>query len=663
MIFAQIALAILLLAVCSFAPGFFLLRRLSWRPMEKLCASIGLSLILVYLASWAIFCAGVNQTIASAAVSVVCCAMALACRRDIQRLVRIPSVRKALLGWVFLFGWTMVGLGIIRVYSGGSWQGDWEEHFQRSLFFLHRFPVDTKIFGGYTLPARPPMMNVLASFFMAHAQDRFELFQVVFAFLNLLVFLPCWLLMPLVAPRGKRSILPLVLLFAAGPAIMQNLAYTWSKAFAAFYVLLAIWLYAAAIRRRDIVRAMSAFLALAAGLLVHYSAGPYILFLSIHFSVFLFWKIKGRKRWLSLATGLAACLLILATWFGWSIRTYGLRATLTSNTSVNPNGVQYTGNPVEKVVMNVVDSLVPRWVFDPHSGVVFTRLTPGVTRDYTFTVYQQNLIFAMGCLGGPLVLWLTWIALRNSPQRKFWAALLAAVVTLGIAVVGERGPYGSAHLTLLPIVALGITLLAANFTRRRLFAAVLLAGCVVDFSFGVFLHYQIQHRENSEEGVLFPDPVYIDGAMRFPLTDASRYESLNWLMKHQQETRTRWLPLAPKDHLQEPAVQQFAASLEGVRGLDQSLWGGWYSRHNGRMTFLGDDVATPSAAELDAISWLLLALFGALLLVTIKGAFPAGVPVSAIAVPSRATTRYSPGPKRSSKGRARRDPDGARRRG
>ena len=55
---------------------------------------------------------------------------------------------------------------IIRNYSGALWSGDWLEHFQRSLFFLHHFPKDTPIYGEYLLPARPPMMNVLAAFFL-----------------------------------------------------------------------------------------------------------------------------------------------------------------------------------------------------------------------------------------------------------------------------------------------------------------------------------------------------------------------------------------------------------------------------------------------------------------------------------------------------------------
>jgi len=42
LIFLQILLALMILAVCSFAPGFFFVRRLKWGGMETLCGSIAL---------------------------------------------------------------------------------------------------------------------------------------------------------------------------------------------------------------------------------------------------------------------------------------------------------------------------------------------------------------------------------------------------------------------------------------------------------------------------------------------------------------------------------------------------------------------------------------------------------------------------------------------
>ncbi|MGH9674296.1 MAG: hypothetical protein ACRD44_14035 [Bryobacteraceae bacterium] len=62
MLIVQIGLALALLAVCCFTPGFFFVRRLRWSPLEKLCGSVALSLILVYLAAWGIYCFSVVRS-------------------------------------------------------------------------------------------------------------------------------------------------------------------------------------------------------------------------------------------------------------------------------------------------------------------------------------------------------------------------------------------------------------------------------------------------------------------------------------------------------------------------------------------------------------------------------------------------------------------------
>src|ERR1035437_9231163 len=51
----QLFLTLILLVVCSFAPGFLLVRRLRWSGLEKLCGSVALSLVLLWLAAWGIY--------------------------------------------------------------------------------------------------------------------------------------------------------------------------------------------------------------------------------------------------------------------------------------------------------------------------------------------------------------------------------------------------------------------------------------------------------------------------------------------------------------------------------------------------------------------------------------------------------------------------------
>lgn len=207
MLLFELLLAVVLLLVCGFAPGFFFIRRLRWSPMEKLCGSIGASFALLYLVSATIYFFSPPGTGAEAEmrpellalVSIASAALAFIARGDIARLFASFRLPQVLAGFCFLFVWTFVILTMIRNYSGGSWYGDWLEHFQRSIYFLNHFPTSTPIIDWYQLSARPPAMNLLAAFFLGQTLDRFEVFQVIFTSLNLLIFLPCCLILPALA--------------------------------------------------------------------------------------------------------------------------------------------------------------------------------------------------------------------------------------------------------------------------------------------------------------------------------------------------------------------------------------------------------------------------------------------------------------------------------
>jgi len=325
-------LLLVLLAICSFTPGFYFVRKLRWSQPEKLCGAVGLSLILLYAVSTAFYWLDITGPAAFWAVSAICLALGMLARRDIVRLVSWGQTRSMLAAFACLLLWTLALLAMIRNYSGGGWAGDWLEHFQRTLFFLHHFPQDTPIHGGYQFPARPPMMNLLTAFFLSQTSDRFELFQLTFTFLNLLVFLPCCLLSLALWRRSRRRVWLLAALFALNPMIMENATYTWTKLLAVFYVVLALWFYLAGWRKDDRLRMTAAFVALAAGVLVHYSAGPYLVFLALHYLIFLF--RQRRQSWRELATAAGAGGALLASWFAWSIAVYGARATFLSNTAV-----------------------------------------------------------------------------------------------------------------------------------------------------------------------------------------------------------------------------------------------------------------------------------------------------------------------------------------
>ena len=124
------------------------MRKLTWRPLEKLCGAIAASLILIYLFAWAVFClAPGSETGVFRAAGCVAAALAVWHWREIRKLALSFGARQALAGYGFLVIWSLPVLATIRNFSGAGWVGDWLEHFQRSLFFLHHLPT------GIAMPA------------------------------------------------------------------------------------------------------------------------------------------------------------------------------------------------------------------------------------------------------------------------------------------------------------------------------------------------------------------------------------------------------------------------------------------------------------------------------------------------------------------------------
>ena len=206
-------------------------------------------------------------------------------------------------------------------------------------------------------------------------------------------------------------------------------------------------------------------------------------------------------------------------------------------------------------------------------------------RDNFFIFYESNVIFSMGLVGGPLVLWLLYRYWRGggvrSVERRFWAALIPFCIVLGIAVVGEADRFGVAHATLLSLAVLGLTMLAGTFPLGKTVALVLLAGCAVDFSAGILLHARI---EGMESGIATAGPESL-----------SNFAQINWRQKH-----------------------LFALSqemdLRAAAADNDALWQGWYKRHGGSIMFLGDHLADLSFDGNDALPVLLFVLTGGLLL-------------------------------------------------
>jgi hypothetical protein len=487
-VIVQLLLLVFLLLIASVGPGMLLTRRMRLAPLERLCTALGLSWIVVYLFSTAIYLSGISWHWAYVG-SLIALAMFLKTWPDTKRLLANHAVRQTVCGFFLLLIWTLLLLSLIRNYSGGRWFGDWFEHFDRANFFLHRGNVSTLFLNLYLLPARPPMMNLVAAFFLAQVGKGFPAFELCFAILNLCALFPAALLLNQLAPRGARGVWFLVMALLSSPFFAENVTFTWTKLFCAFYVLLAISLY---LRRRPIL----AFTLLAAACLIHYSAGPFVLYFAGHY-LWNFFRRKGNWRELLAIVAISAAFLF--SWFGWSIQRYGLHTTLSANTAVTDAAKFSAAENLAKVAKNISDSIVP-----PITGRLDPRWqdqsTLAFVRDAAFFCYQQNILFMLGSVGAFVALWILWrtatkhLPTRLNDQRIFWFGMIIFCIPVAIATVGEYEPLGLAHAVLQPLALIGIVAVAA-YARwlPRWARQLLLLGWALDFLLGILLQVYLEN--------------------------------------------------------------------------------------------------------------------------------------------------------------------------
>jgi len=481
-----------------FGGGLALVATAPLRADEKLCAGAAAALVALYLAAGGIYLAGWPPA-ACLALPAAAAVLGFARRRAIGRVLRDPAARGLFGGWLLAAGWFLGCALLVRNYSGlgSGTTGDWMEHYERARFFLAHAPLDSVFIWQYPLPARPPLPGLVTGVLLALTGDSYPYFQVFAVLENSLVLLPALLLARRLAPAPFPR-LPGILLL--NPLVVHNAVYPWTKLFAAFFVLAGLLAFIRGEETRSGAATAAAAAGLAAGLLTHYSAGPYIVVLAAA------WAWRRRRDWLRvrhwgrLALPAAAGGALFGTWLAWSVLHFGWGSTLAANTAVA--GVR--GQPPAAVLAakasNLFCTLVPhpfRGVLDalvlPHSPVV-------VLRDYAFALYQTNLWFALGSVGGPLVAWLLWRRWRASPPggpglpRAFWVWFVGGSALLGIAVNGDADPWGLVHICLQPLVVFGLALLAASWADlSRQLRRILVAGLAVDFVLGVALHLYVEH--------------------------------------------------------------------------------------------------------------------------------------------------------------------------
>ena len=255
-------------------PGLLFTRRLRAAPLEQLLAAVVFSGLGAYLLAFALYLLRLPAAWFGL-WPVAGLAAALGRRRDWPAFFRDADLRACLGPWAVVTIWIVAVLSLVHHYSGGDWTVDWIEHYQRSLFFLDHWPLQTKFLNYSALPARPPLANLAVGGLMALAGKDYAHFQLGNTLFNTLAFLPAVALVRRLTPARSAPWL-LALLWMLNPMMLQNAIYAWTKQSTACFVLTGLWFF---LRGRETGAARHdalAFLALGTGAVTHYSAGPYL---------------------------------------------------------------------------------------------------------------------------------------------------------------------------------------------------------------------------------------------------------------------------------------------------------------------------------------------------------------------------------------------------
>jgi hypothetical protein len=449
MLWLRLVYIFIAMVICCLGAGISVARRLVDEPKIALVTSAGIGGIVLYLLAGGIYISGISWNW-SYVVTGGCAIALIAEWREIKRWWRDPQARQLLIGWILVELWIVLVNLNIRHFA--LWVSDWEEHYNRARFFLEHWPLWVNVFGdNCLLPARPPLMNIIESLFLAQSGTNFGDYQMVSGFLNGMLYLAVaglamdW--------SGKRIAIIAAAVLALNPWFMQNATFTWTKLYSEFYVVLGIWLYRRQFREL-------AMLMLTAACLVHYSAVVVPVYIALYDILF------NRRLWRRIVGGWLASALLMATWAGWGIATYG-KTFVQSTSTVMAAQQRSRMELIQVFIWNGWHSLVPIG-FEPwailkmsHSYLHFDVKI----RDGLFLAYQPGLILSWGVGGLIVMVWC--LAHSRFARGGFWIGLVLFTSVGGLLMCTPPGyGYGGvAHIVMQPIAWIGMAWILSRLTE------------------------------------------------------------------------------------------------------------------------------------------------------------------------------------------------------
>jgi hypothetical protein len=461
----------------------------AWPPVERLALAAAAALVTGWLAGFGVYVAGLPLAWFWLAPALGA-GLALLHPAAMRECLREASVRRAAAQWLLLAGWCLGWQATVLNYSGAAWQGDWYEHYDRAHFFLARWPRDFHFLDIYPLTARPPLVNLWSAVLMSAGGGAFHHHQVFMTLLSSLVFLP---LAALVAAwqGGRRAQWLLLLVLMLNPLLVQNATFPWTKLAAAGFVVLA-WLQLMPRRGPPLGgHLVFAGVALAGGMLAHYSTGTWIIALALAWLA-TFRREPVRPTAGQLARAVLAATVVFLPWVAWAIATYGASATFTQNTAMALAPQSGFAVRLANAGLNLFHTLSPVSLVGLDHPLLAHASPASRWRDGWFILYQLRLCWTWGIMGVIALLWLIRRAPPGPAARFAWVAVPVATV-LGVITHVQPDRLGLAHISLQPLVLLGLAWLATRAHELpRWLRGLYAAGLAIDLAMGIGLHFALQ---------------------------------------------------------------------------------------------------------------------------------------------------------------------------
>lgn len=459
------------------------------RPAVRLVLGFAAGLILQFIVSFGIYAANLSWGF-FIILPFLAGVIALRHRKPVLELLENGEVRTIILGWLIVSGWSVALQCLIHAYSGGGWAGDYIEHYERALFFLHHWPREHLFIGISGLTARPPLANVLVAAWMSTGLGGFSNFQLFNTLLCCSAFLPLALLVRQLAGTRSASA-ALVLLLMLNPLWVQNTTFPWTKLAAAFFILLAVERCVAGLPRGR--HHGSAIILIAAGGITHYSTGPWAVALGLAWLAATYRHATHAGYWREIGRGMVVGLALVSVWIVWAATNYGPSALWSETSTARDYTAHSLALFMREFSANLWHTFVPAAESQTRDWIMNQSSVWGRLRDASFSLYQQTLPLGVG-LGGLVLLVFAYSSLPGRRTAlRFWSALVGLVIPLSIASHASVVDMGMAHICLQPLVLLGTTFAAAAFLRTTTnLVRIASAALTTDLLLGIGLQIMIE---------------------------------------------------------------------------------------------------------------------------------------------------------------------------